>query len=127
MGTRAQINIRQGNKVVRVYSQFGGFAHNIVPALRAAASAGYSKPLSIARAIIKQFGGTDIRIIDEDRSDVSYRYAVNVSTKPWRVRQTEMAGYELPTNPDGSLNDSKEALENAKFIPAVTRSFRIGQ
>src|SRR5882762_340008 len=95
MGTRAQIDIRQGNKtVVRVYTEFDGFPHNILPALRAAASAGYSKPLSIARAVIKQFGGTDILITDEDKSDyVSYRYAVDVSSKPWRVRQTEMAGW----------------------------------
>lgn len=126
MGTRAQIDIRQGNKtVVRVYSEFDGFPHNILPALRAAASAGYSKPLSIARAVIKQFGGTDILITDEDKSDyVSYRYAVDISSKPWRVRQTKMAGWELPTNPDGSCDDS---FTKGKLLPAVTRSFRIGQ
>jgi len=124
MGTRAQIDIRQGNKtVVRVYTEFDGFPHNILPALRAAASAGYSKPLSIARAVIKQFGGTDILITDEDKSDyVSYRYAVDVSSKPWRVRQTEMAGWEFPTNPDGTHSFTK-----GKLLPAVTRSFRIGQ
>ena|SRR5258708_6534479 len=128
MGTRAQIDVRQGKKVVRVYSQFDGSPRNILPVLRAAASAGYSTPFRIAQAVIREFGGGDtIRIINEDRSDVSYRYAVDVSTKPWRVRQTEMETVDLPRKADGSLDDSTEAFENAKVIPAVTRSFRIGK
>lgn len=128
MGTRAQIDVRQGKKVVRVYSQFDGSPRNILPALRAAASAGYSTPFRIAQAFIREFGGGDtIRIINEDRSGVSYRYVVDVSTKPWRVRQTEMETVDLPRKADGSLDDSTEAFENAKVIPAVTRSFRIGK
>lgn len=127
MGTRAQIDIRQGDKVVRVYSQFDGSPRNILPALRAAARAGCSTPFRIAQAVIREFGGGDtIRIIDEDRSEyMSYLYVIDASSKPWRVKQTKGEAVDLPTKPDGEIDDSTEALENAKIIPAVTRSFRI--
>ena len=125
MGTRAQIDVRQGNKVIRLYSQYDSYPRNILPALRAAASAGYSKPSSIARAIIKYFPDDfGMRVITEDRADVSYRYTVDASSKPWRVRQTRTACYEMPTNADGSLDDS---FTTNKLLPAVTRSFRIGK
>ena len=125
MGTRAQIDVRQGNKVVRVYSQFDGSPRNILPVLRATASAGYSTPFRIAQAVVREFGGDTSRIIDEDRSDVSYHYAVDVSAKPWRVRQTRNEAVDLPTKPDGSLDDSEEAFDNAPVLPAVTRSIHI--
>jgi hypothetical protein len=134
MGTRAQIDVRQGKKMVRVYSQFDGSPRNVLPALRAAARSGCSTPLRIARAVIREFGGDDtIRIIDEDRSDeVSYRYVVEASSRPWRVRQTRMEAVNLPTKADGSVVISKEALKEAlddpkNIIPAVTRSYRIGE
>jgi hypothetical protein len=130
MGTRAQIDVRQGKKVIRTYTQFDGFPRNILPALRAAASARHSTPSRIARAVIKQWGlsGGEMQIIDEDYGDgLDYRYVVDASSKPWRVRQTRSACCDLPTKPDGSLDDSKEAFENAKIVPAVTRSFRIGK
>ena len=126
MGTRAQIDVRQGNKVVHVYSQFDGTPRNILPALRAAASAGYSTPYRIAQAIVREFGGDTIRIIDEDRGKyMSYLYVIDVSTKPWRVRQTRAAAIDLPVKPDGSLDDSDEALFNSPELPAVTRNIRI--
>jgi hypothetical protein len=130
MGTRAQIDVRQSNKVIRIYTQLDGFPRNILPALRAAAGAGYSKPSRIARAIIQYWdnsGGSGMRIITEDRSDVSYRYIVDVSSKPWRVRQTRMEGYRLTIKPDGSIDDSDEALTSGKRVPAATRSLRIGK
>lgn len=127
MGTRAQIDVCQGNKVIRIYSQFDSSPRNILPTLRAAASTGESKPSCIARAIIKHWAGDKMRIIAEDRADVDYRYIVNTSSKPWRVHQTKMAGYELPIKPDGSYDDSNAAFESAKLIPAGTRSFRIGR
>lgn len=133
MGTRAQVDVRQGKKVVRVYSQFDGSPRNILPVLRTVASAGFSTPYRIAQAIVREFGGDDnddtVRIIDEheDRSDeVSYHYVVDASSRPWRVRQTQAETVDLPTKPDGSIDDSPEAFERAKTLPAVTRSFRIG-
>ena len=133
MGTRAQIEVRQGNKMVRIYSPTDGFPRHILPALRAAARAGCSTPFRIAQAVIRQFPDDfGIRIIYEDRSKyVSYLYVVDVSSKPWRVRQTETETVNLPIKPDGSLDYSTEALEEAlndpkKIVPAVTRSFRIG-
>jgi hypothetical protein len=53
MSERTQIDVQQGNKVIRIYSGWG-IPRNILPALRAAASAGHSKPLDIAREIIRQ-------------------------------------------------------------------------
>lgn len=129
MGTRAQIDVCERNKVVvRIYSQFDGYPSNILLALRGAMNAG-PKPLHIARAIIRQFPDDfGIEIIDEDLSEhVSYHYVVDVDSKPWRVRQTRMAGYELPTLPNGEIDDSNEAFAAAKRMPAVTRSFRIGK
>ena len=127
MGTRAQIDVRQGNKVIRVYAQFDGTPRNILPALRAVANEGYSTPYRIAQAIVREFPSDFARITDEDRSDeMSYLFVVDVSSKPWRVRQTQAEGIELPRKADGSIDDSDEAWENAPVLPAVTRSFRIG-
>ena len=128
MGTRAQIEVRQGKKVVRVYSEFDGSPRNILPVLRTVASAGYATPHRIAQAIVREFGGDTISIIDEDRSDwMSYLYVVDVSSKPWRVRQTAAEAVELPRKPDGSLDDSNEALDDPKnLVRAVTRYIRIG-
>jgi hypothetical protein len=92
MGTRAQIDVRHGKKVSRIYTQFDGFPHNILPAIREAASAGHSKPssvASVARAIMKQWavsGGGQMQKLTEDCDDVSYRYILDISSKPWRVR-----------------------------------------
>jgi hypothetical protein len=128
MGTRAQINIRKDKEVVRVYIPLDGYPEVILPVLHNVAITRRSKPLSIAQAIVEEFPD-DVRIIDkeDDQSKyVSYRYNVNVSSKPWRVRETKAEVLDLPTKPDGSLDYSTEALENAPVLPAVTRNIRIG-
>jgi hypothetical protein len=123
MSERAQIDVRQGDKVIRIYSGWG-IPRNILPALRAAASAGHSKPLAIAREIVRQVpdSGFGLHIIaeDYDRSNLDYSYTVDVSSTPWRVRQTRMPGYKLIDNADGSVS-----VDDSKLMPAVTRSFRI--
>jgi hypothetical protein len=129
MSEKAQIDVRQGNKVIRIYSGWG-IPRNILPALRAAASAGPSKPLDIAREIIRQVPDASfgLRIIgkDYDPDDLSYRYTVDVSSTPWRVRQTRMAGYKWLDLPNGEIDDSFSE-GSRKLLPAVTRNFRIGQ
>jgi hypothetical protein len=57
---------------------------------------------------------------DYDRTNVDYSYTVDVSSTPWRVRQTRMPGYKLIDNGDGSVS-----VDDSKPMPAVTRSFRI--
>ena len=130
MGTRAQVDVQQGNKIVRVYTGTDGFPRNILPALRAAASEGRTTPFRIAQSIVRWFPKDfDIEILDtdDDQSDwASYHYVVDVSSKPWRVRQTKAAVVNLPIKPGGSLDYSSEALRNSPVLPAVTRSFRIG-
>jgi hypothetical protein len=128
MGTRAQIDIHQGGKVVRVYSEFDGSPRNILLTLRAAASAGRSNPFRIARTVVREFGGDTIYITDEDQSKwVSYHYVVDASSSPWHVRYTKMPTVDLPIKSDGSLDCSTEALNSSRLLPAVTRSVRIGQ
>jgi hypothetical protein len=123
MSERAQIDVRQGDKVIRIYSGWG-IPRNILPALRAAASAGHSKPLAIAREIVRQVPdssfGLHIIAEDYDRSNLDYSYTVDVSSTPWRVRQTRMPGYKLIDNGDGSVS-----VDDSKLMSAVTRSFRI--
>jgi hypothetical protein len=123
MSESAQIDVRQGNKVIRIYSGWG-IPRNILPALRAAASAGHSKPLDIAREVIRQVPDASfgLRIIgqDYDPNALSYRYTVDVSSTPWRARQTKMPGHKLIFNGDGT------ASVDPNLTPAVSRSFRIG-
>jgi hypothetical protein len=124
MGTRAQINIQQGNKVVSVYTGMDGFPRNILQTLRAAASAGRSTPFRIAQAVVREWGSDTMRIIgqnDDQSKWVSYLYNVDVSKKPWRVRYTQEETVDLPTLPNGELDDSNEAFAEAKTNPAVTR------
>jgi hypothetical protein len=124
MSERAQIDVRQGDKIIRIYSGWG-MPRNILPALRAAASAGHSNPLDIAREIIHQVSDTSfgLEIIDQDSDpdSLAYRYTVDVSSAPWRVRQTRMPGHKLIFNGDGTASVDPE------ITPAVTRSFRLGK
>jgi hypothetical protein len=123
MSEKSQIDVRQGNKVVCIYSGWGT-PRNILPALRAAASAGHSKPLDIAHEIVRQVPDASfgLRIIgkDCDPDDLSYRYTVDVTSTPWRVRQTRMQHLKVIDNGDGT------GCVDPNLIPAVTRSFRIG-
>lgn len=123
MSEKAQIDVQQGNKVIRVFSGWG-IPRNILPALRAAASVGHSKPLDIAQEIIRQVPdasfGLHIIAEDHDSDDLMYRYVVDVASTPWRVRQTKMPCIKLKHNGNGGLTFDKR-------MPASTRSFRIGQ
>jgi hypothetical protein len=125
MSDKAQINVQKGDKVIRIYSGWG-IPRNILPALRNAASAGHSKPLDIAREIIRQVSDASwgLRIIGEDYDStvLAYRYTVDVSSKQWRVRQTRMPGYKIIDRGDGT-----GFVDSSKLMPAVTRSFRIGK
>jgi hypothetical protein len=123
MSEKAQIDVRQGNKVIRIYSGWG-IPRNILPALRAAANAGHAKPLNIAREIIRQVRDTSfgLHIIGEDfegQDDLSYRYTVDVASKPWRVDRTKMPHHKLIDNGNGT------ASVDPNLMPAVTRKFRI--
>jgi hypothetical protein len=124
MSERTQIDVRNGGKVVRIYSGWG-IPRNILPALRAAVTAGLSKPLDIAREIIRQVPdaswGLHIIAEDEPEDSLSFRYVVDTSLTPWRVRQTRMPGHKLIDRGDGTFG------VDPKLTPAVTRSFRIGQ
>lgn len=122
MSERTQIDVKQGDKVIRIFSGWGN-PRNILPALRAAVQAGHSRPLDIAREIIRQvpdrsFG---LRIIEKDaqQDSLSYRYSVDVSSIPWRVSQTNMPHHKI-TDRDGI------GYVSPVLSPAVTRSFRIG-
>ena len=124
MSEKAQIDVQQGNKVIRIFSGWG-IPRNILPALRAAAQARHSKPLDIAREVIRQVRDASfgLRIIGKDyehQDDLSYRYAVDVSSKPWRVRQTKMPGHKI------IITGKHTAYVDPKLQPAVTRSIRIG-
>ena len=122
MSERAQINVTQGNKVIRIYSGWG-IPRNILPALRAAAKAGHSRPLDIAREIIRQIPDTSfgLRIVanDEPKDTLAYRYSVDVSSKPWRVQRTKMPHYKLIDNGNGT------ASVDRTLQPAVTRTIRV--
>ena len=124
MSEKAQIDVRQGNKVIRIYSGWG-IPRNILPALRAAVKVRHSRPLDIAREIIRQVPDASygLRIIGQDYNQdaLSFRYDVDVSSTPWRVRQTKMPHYKLIDNGDGTGSPAPN------LTPAVTRSFRIGQ
>jgi hypothetical protein len=119
---KAQIDVRQGNKVIRIFSGWG-VPRNILPALRAAAKVRHSKPLDIAYEVMRQVPDASfgLHIIGEDYDPkaLSYRYNVDVSSKPWRVRQTKMPGHKWTDNGDGT------ASVNPDLTPAVTRSIRI--
>ena len=124
MSEKSQIDVVQGNKVIRIFSGWG-IPRNILPALRAAASAGHSKTLDIAREIIRQVPDASygLRIIGKDyehQDDLSYRYKVDVSSTPWSVAQTRMPHYKLIDHGDGT------ASPEPNLTPAATRSFRIG-
>jgi hypothetical protein len=120
---KAQIDVRQGSKVVRIFSGWG-IPRNILPALRAAAKAGHSKPLQIAYEVMRKVSdasfGLHIIAKDYDPDWLSYRYDVDVSSKPWRVRQTRMPGYKIIDRGDGT-----SFIDNSKLTPAITRSIRI--
>ncbi|MGB7730007.1 MAG: hypothetical protein WBL50_18400 [Candidatus Acidiferrum sp.] len=125
MSEKAQINIQQGNKVIRIFSGWG-IPRNIRPALRAAASAEHTSLIDIAREIIRQVPDASygLRVIGKDyehQDDLSYRYTVDVSETPWRVRQTKMPGHKLTDNGDGT------ASIDPNLTPAITRSYRIAQ
>jgi hypothetical protein len=124
MSERTQIDVRQGTKVVRIYSGWG-IPRNILPALRAAVTAGHSKPLQIAREIIRQVPDASfgLHIIgkDYDPEALSFRYTVDVASIPWRVSQTKMPHYKIHDNGDGTGSPDRN------LTPAVTRSFPIGK
>lgn len=124
MSEKTQIDVRQGSKVVRIFSGWG-IPRNILPALRAAAKTKHSKPLDIAYEIMRQVPdnsfGLHISGKDYDPEALSYRYDVDVSSKPWRVRQTRMPGYKIIDNGDGT-----GYVDHSKLMPAVTRNLRIG-
>lgn len=125
MSERAQIDVVQGNKVIRIFSGWGN-PRNILPALRAAASVGHSKALDIARAIIRNVPDASfgLRIIAQDwphQDDLSYRYKVDVSSAPWRVAQTTMPHYKFIDHGDGTGSPAPN------LTPAVTRNLRIGK
>lgn len=123
MSERAQIDVKQGDKVIRIYSGWGT-PRNILPALRAAVNSGHSKPLDVAREVIRQVRDASwgLRIIGKDyerQDNLAYRYTVDVSSTSWRVSQTRMPHYKLIDNGDGTLSPEPN------ITPAKSRSFRI--
>jgi hypothetical protein len=122
MSEKAQIDVKQGNKVIRIYSGWG-IPRNILPALRATAESGLTKPLDIAREIMKQVKDASfgLRIVptDVDPGWLSYRYTVDVAATPWRVQQTKMPHHKVIDNGDGT------GSIDPKLTPAVTRNIRI--
>jgi hypothetical protein len=123
MSEKAQIDVRQGNKiVVRIFSNWGT-PDVVLSALRAAAKTRHSEPLAIGHEVLRQVlrelrgTGYDSHIIGENYNPkgLNFRYIVNVSSKPWRVRQTKMPGYKVLDNGDIA----------SKLSPAVTRNIRI--
>lgn len=123
MSEKTQINVVQGSKTIRIFSGWGN-PKNILPALRAAAYEGLSKPIDIARSIMRNVPDNSfgLHIIGKDyehQDDLSYHYSVDVSKTPWRVRQTRMPYHELIDNGDGTASIDRN------LQPAKTRSVRI--
>jgi hypothetical protein len=123
MSEKSQIDVKQGNKTVRIYSGWGT-PRNILPAIRAAAESGLTKPLDVAREIMSQVKDASfgLRIIakDYDPDWLNYRYVVDTTSTPWRVQQTRVPYFKVIDNGDGtgSIDDVLQ--------PAKTRNIRIG-
>src|SRR5262245_50743939 len=98
MGTRAQVDIRQGKKVVHLYAQFDGCPSNIVPLLEDAAEARLSGATKIAKEIARlEPGFLTIKPKEYlDSQSVNYHYVVDVASKPWQVEETTEAYVDLP-------------------------------
>lgn len=128
MGTHAQIDVRQGTKVVHVHVSMDGQPGAVLPALRAAARANRSTLRGMVTEILQEHPAASISEENHSDDSLSYRYLVDVSTKLWRVKQTQTPSLDLPTLPNGEIDCSKEALErasNSPELPAKVRYFRI--
>jgi hypothetical protein len=109
MAMHAQIDIRKGRKVVRIHSGWGT-PKNVIPALREAAASGLKTPQAIAHEFIRQVEdasfGLSIIADDWQQDALSFYYAVDASTTPWKVEQEKCAGYKLIENGDGTAHIS---------------------
>ena len=108
MAEHAQIDIRKGNKVVRIHARWGT-PKDVIPALREAAASGLKTPLAIARGFIRQVGDTSA-IITEDfqRNALLFYYTVDVATTPWKVVQERCASHKIFDHGDGTAHVSPD-------------------
>jgi len=129
MAEHAQIDIRKGNKVVRIHSGWG-LPENVIPALQKAVASGRKTPHAIAKEFIRQVEDTSFHlgIIPEDfqRNALSFYYTVDVSTTPWEVVQEKCAGYKLIDHGDGTphiSHDITPARQHTLFVSESGFSF----
>jgi hypothetical protein len=117
MAEHAQVDIRKGNKVVRIHSGWG-IPKNVLPALRKAATSEWKTPLAIAKEFMRKVDdasfGLSLIPNDFQRDALSFYYTVDVSTMPWKVVQETCAGYKLIDHGDGT----------AHISPAITPARR---
>jgi hypothetical protein len=96
MAEHAQIDIVNGDQVVRIHHGWG-IPTEVIPTLRKIAGMGNNtEALVVASRYIRHVpdGSYGLSIIPEDMNaaNLSYRYVLDISTQPWILKATTCAG-----------------------------------
>jgi len=124
MAEHAQIDVRKGNKVVRIHAGWG-IPRNVFAALRECLNAGCKTPSSVAKKFIASLKdssfGLSIIAKNFQRDALSFYYTVDISKSPWVVVREKSAHYKVIERGDGT------GYVDRNLTPARKRTFLIGE